>query len=211
MKLMVSKRALCALLALSLSFVYSGVSVASASEVSASANSTAVQEMVLSEKEIDDFSQQTADSFVTLFRDVIKLGDSGYYIDNAAAVANGFAAAKDQLNVIVDSLNGMRDNPYTSTYSTRSWISFGECVVSGVLGFSPFQIDYNKLGKYIYEKAWNKVADLLKKYAAKELKKKAGNILLKQIIKSTPAGFAAWLGVYAVGCAAKEAWHWFRG
>ena len=190
--------------------VYGGVSVASASEVSASASSTAVQGMVLSEKEIDDFSQQTADSFVTLFRDVIKLGDSGYYIDNAAAVANGFAAAKDQLNVIVDSLNGMRDNPYTSTYSTRSWVSFGECVVTGVLGFSPFQIDYNKLGQYIYEKAWNKVEGLLKKYAEKEFKKKAGDVL-KQIIKSTPAGFAAWLGVYAVGCAAKEAWHWWRG
>lgn len=67
-----------------------------------------------------------------LFRDVIKLGDSGYYIDNAAAVVNGFAAAKEQLNGIVDSLNGMRDNPYTSTYSTRSWGSFGECVVTGV-------------------------------------------------------------------------------
>lgn len=211
MKLIVSKRVLCVLLAFSLSFVYGGMSAASASGVSASASFTAAPGMVLSEKEIDDFSQQTADSFVILFRDVIKLGDSGYYIDNAAAVVNGFAAAKEQLNVIVDSLNGMRDNPYTSTYSTRSWGSFGECVVTGVLGFSPFQIDYNKLGKYIYEKAWNKVADLLKKYAEKELKKKAGDVILKQIIKSTPAGFAAWLGVYAVGCAAKEAWHWWRG
>ncbi|WP_160115397.1 hypothetical protein [Varibaculum vaginae] len=55
------------------------------------------------------------------------------------------------------------------------------------------------------------MADLLKKYAEKEFKKKAGDVVLKQIIKSTPAGFAAWLGVYVVGCAAKEAWHWWRG
>lgn len=57
MRLIVSKRFLCVLLALSLSFVYGGMPAASASGVSASASSTAAQGMVLSEKEIDDFSQ----------------------------------------------------------------------------------------------------------------------------------------------------------
>ncbi|WP_216388172.1 hypothetical protein [Arcanobacterium phocae] len=99
-------------------------------------DATKARELVLSEAEIDAFAEQTADSFVALFRDVIKQGVSGYYVDAEAAAANGFASEQEQLNEIVESLNGSKNDPHTSTYSTRSLGSFGECVVTDVLGFS---------------------------------------------------------------------------
>ncbi|MEW6891929.1 hypothetical protein QEU96_02230 [Trueperella pyogenes] len=163
----------------------------------------------LTEAEIEEFADATADSFVALFRDVIKHDGAKFFVDEKLAAEYGFGRSSEQLALIVNSLNGTSENPYVDAQSVRSWGSFGSCVVTGVLGFSPFQIDYNLLGKYIYEKSWNKVAGLLKRYAKKEIAKKGGNIVLKQIIKSTPAGFAAWLGVYAVGCAAKEVWNWW--
>ena len=164
----------------------------------------------LTEAEIEEFAGAAADSFVVLFRDVIKHDGAKFVVDERLAAEYGFGGSSEQLALIVNSLNGAADNPYVYAQSDRSWGSFGSCVVTGVLVFSPFQIDYNLLGKYIYEKSWKKVADLLKRYAKKEIAKKSGNIVLKQIIKSTPAGFAAWLGVYAVGCAAKEAWNWWE-
>ena len=138
-------------------------------------------------------------------RDGIIYDGSSFRSNDDVLSAAGFANEADLIEELVDSLNKGANNRYTSVYTDRSLSSFGKCVVTGVLGFSPFQIDYNLLGKYIKEKAWNKVADLLQKYAKKEIEKKAGSVVLKQIIKSTPAGFAAWLGVYAVGCAGKEA------
>lgn len=170
---------------------------------------TAERDGSLTEAEIEEFADATADSFVVLFRDVIQHDGTKFVVDEKLATEYGFGGSSEQLALIVSSLNGASDNPYVDAKSDRSWGSFGSCVVTGVLGFSPFQIDYNLLGKYIYEKSWDKVADLLKRYAKKEIAKKGANIVLKQIIKSTPAGFAAWLGVYAVGCAAKEAWNWW--
>lgn len=201
-------RVLCITLVSSVLFMFTGVSLATAAEIGI--REIENQGVVLTEKQVDDFAQKTAESFVALFRDVIKKGNNTYYADYNVADKLGFAESHEQINLIITSLNGAEQNPYVSKNSDRSWGSFGQCVVTGVLGFSPFQIDYNLLGKYIYEKAWNKVADLLQTYAKKELKKKAGNVVLKQIIKSTPAGFAAWLGVYAVGCVAKEAWNAWR-
>lgn len=207
----VSQLATASICTLALSFT--AIGVANATEIKHS--TTAASQLhstewdgSLTESEIEEFADATADSFVVLFRDVIKHDGAKFVVDERLAAEYGFGGSFDQLALIVNSLNGAFDNPYVDAQSDRSWSSFGSCVVTGVLGFLPFQIDYNLLGKYIYEKSWNKVADLLKRYAKKEIAKKSDNIVLKQIIKSTPAGFAAWLGVYAVGCAAKEAWNW---
>lgn len=189
--------------------VHSAYAVPSQVNLHTSNFNTAERDGSLTEAEIEEFADATADSFVVLFRDVIKHDGVKFFVDERLASEYGFGGSSEQLELIVNSLNGASANPYVDVQSDRSWGSFGSCVVTGVLGFSPFQIDYNLLGKYIYEKSWNKVADLLKRYAKKEIAKKGGNIVLKQIIKSTPAGFAAWLGVYAVGCAAKEAWNWW--
>lgn len=205
--------AIASVCALALSFSSAGA--ANAAEIQNS--TTAVSQLhsaemggSLTEAEIEEFADATADSFVALFRDVVRHDGVKFIVDERLATEYGFGGSSEQLALIVSSLNGASDNPYVNAQSDRSWGSFGSCVVTGVLGFSPFQIDYNLLGKYIYEKSWNKVADLLKRYAKKEIAKRSGDIVLKQIIKSTPAGFAAWLGVYAVGCAAKEAWNWWR-
>lgn len=208
MRKVVAARALCISVVFSLLLMFTGVSLASAAE--SGIREYEEQGVVLTEEQVNDFAEQTADSFVVLFRDVIKKKNNQYYADYTVADEHGFAESHEQIDLIIVSLNGAKENPYISKHSDRSWGSIGQCVVTGVLGFSPFQIDYNLLGQYIYEKAWNKVEDLLKAYAKKEIKKKAGNVVLKQIIKSTPAGFAAWLGVYAVGCAAKEAWNAWR-
>ncbi|MDR6938531.1 hypothetical protein [Arcanobacterium hippocoleae] len=209
----VAQLATASICTLTLSFTVVGVANATEAQHSTTVASqlhNAEWDSSLTESEIEEFADATADSFVVLFRDVIKHDGAKFVIDERLAAEYGFGGSSEQLTLIVNSLNGASDNPYVDAHSDRSWGSFGSCVVTGVLGFSPFQIDYNLFGKYIYEKSWNKVADLLKRYAKKEITKKGGDIVLKQIIKSTPAGFAAWLGVYAVGCAAKEAWNWWR-
>ncbi|WP_216431752.1 hypothetical protein [Arcanobacterium phocae] len=198
-------------ISLALAFSTAGVASAQETETAPLEPQTTVVDNVITEAEIDAFSQEVADKFVILMRDGIFYDGSSFRSNDDVLSAMGFSNEADLIKELVDSLNNGANNRYANVYTERSLSSFGKCVVTGVLGFSPFQIDYNLLGKYIKEKAWNKVADLLQKYAKKEIKKKAGSVLLKQIIKSTPAGFAAWLGVYAVGCAGKEAWDWWIG
>lgn len=163
----------------------------------------------------DSYANAVAQTWVTILKNVIVPDDNDvYHVDREAATRLVPDAPSDALQQAADALNG-KELPYVtlqapkqSGASTESWSSYGKCVVTGVLGFSPFGIDYNLLGQYVKNRTWDKAYAILANWAKKEVVKQGEKVAAKQILKMTPVGMGAWLVTYSAGCAAKEAFGW---
>ena len=121
---------------------------------------------------------------------------------------------------LVSILNSQYDTELdqSSPYSTRSWTSFGLCVVGGVTGVQVKEISsyvsWKEFGTAIKSKDWGSALNLLKsgisRYMEKHGAKVGAKVALKQILNSSGVGFAAQAGVAAIGCAAIEGWRWWQ-
>ncbi|WP_157085771.1 hypothetical protein [Devriesea agamarum] len=187
--------------------MFAGMGMASAARPGDYHGSHAAAAKSVEALELDTFEMKLSEGFELIFTKIIKENSKGIYVvDENNAQKYAPEVSIDQFHKIASAMNASKTG-----VTDRSWASFGECVVTGILGFSIFGIDYNLLGQYIKQKAWGAAAALLKKEAEKELKKQGAKIALKQVIKLTPAGLAASAGVYVTGCALKEGWNWLKG
>ncbi|WP_353066971.1 hypothetical protein [Arcanobacterium hippocoleae] len=169
---------------------------------------------------IDEVAEHLLEGFKELDQ-YIDSDFDGTYVVNHERVQNSGINSHDAgaIQNLVSTLNSQRGTQLyqPSPYSTRSWSSFGLCVVGGVTGVQVKEISsyvaWKEFGTAIKAKDWGTALNFLKagvtRYMERHGAKAGAKVALKQILNASGVGFAAQAAVAAVGCAALEGWRWW--
>lgn len=170
---------------------------------------------------IDEVAEHLLEGFKELDQYIVSDFEGVYAVDYELMQNNGInprdAASIQNLVDILNSQPSAKLNE-PSIYSTRSWSSFGLCVVAGVTGVQVKEISsyvaWKEFGTAIKAKNWGTALNYLKsgvtRYMEKHGAKAGAKVALKQILNSSGVGFAAQAAVATVGCAALEGWRWWH-